>query len=155
MSAGAVPPGATAVRAERGGGPGRIGRAVAYPVLGLLGVLVAAAGSLVQSAWFPLGLLLAVGGAVGLFWGGALATRSKLGSLVPAGLWAVTVLLLTATRPQGDFVFGAEASSYLFLFGGMAAAGLCVALAPAERPLFDPTRGLGAGGRGKAPQKKG
>ncbi|NJQ07214.1 hypothetical protein HCN56_16880 [Streptomyces lonarensis] len=120
----------------------------------MLGFLVAVAGSLVQAAWFPLGLLLALAGAVGLFWGGALLTRAKLGVAVPALLWAVTVLVLTATRPQGDFLFGAEASSYLFLFGGMGAAGLCLALAPADRPLFDPTRPLG-GGRSGASARKG
>ncbi|NJP67287.1 hypothetical protein HCJ92_13500 [Streptomyces sp. ventii] len=138
------------------GGGRRTGaaRVFGYVGLGLLGFLVAVAGALVQAAWFPLGLLLALGGAVGLFWGGALLTRAKLGVAVPAGLWAVTVLVLTASRPQGDFLFGAEASSYLFLFGGMGAAGLCLALAPADRPLFDPTRPLG-GGRPDASARKG
>ncbi|MFX4291323.1 DUF6113 family protein [Streptomyces bohaiensis] len=148
-----------AARSERvpvGGGtrPGP-GRVLAYLGLGLAGFLVAVAGALVQAAWFPVGLLLALAGAVGLFWGGALVTRAKLGVAVPAGLWAVTVLVLTATRPQGDFLFGAEASSYLFLLGGMGAAGLCLALAPADRPLFDPTRPLGGGRSGTPPRKGG
>jgi hypothetical protein len=107
-----------------------------YVVLGLLGVLAGAAGSLVQGGWFPLGLLLGLGGAAGLFWGGALVTRSRLGAGVPAGGWSAAVLLLTVSRPQGDFIFAAGAASYLYLLGGMALAVLCATLAPAERPLF-------------------
>ncbi|WP_326600683.1 DUF6113 family protein [Streptomyces sp. NBC_01803] len=108
----------------------------AYGGLGVLGVPVGVAGSLVQGGWFPLGLLLALGGAGGLFWGGALVTRSRLGAAAPAGGWAVAVLFLTITRPQGDFVFAADAGSYLFLLGGMAIAVVCSTLAPSERPLF-------------------
>ncbi|MDT0443156.1 DUF6113 family protein [Streptomyces johnsoniae] len=108
----------------------------AYAGLGLLGALAGLAGSLVQGAWFPLGLLLALGGAAALFWGGALVTRSRIGAGVPAGGWSVAVLLLTITRPQGDFIFAAGAGSYLFLLGGMALAVVSATLAPAERPLF-------------------
>ncbi|MDT0342507.1 DUF6113 family protein [Streptomyces litchfieldiae] len=107
-----------------------------YAGLGVLGVLAGVAGSLVQGGWFPLGLLLALGGAAGLFWGGALVTRSRLGAGAPAGGWAVAVLALTVTRPQGDFIFAAGAASYLFLLGGMALAVACATLAPADRPLF-------------------
>ncbi|MDT0307711.1 DUF6113 family protein [Streptomyces sp. DSM 44917] len=111
-------------------------RFVAYVGLGLLGVLAGVAGSLVQGGWFPLGLLLALGGAGGLFWGGALLTRTRVGAAAPAGGWSVAVLALTVTRPQGDFIFAAGASSYLFLLGGMAIAVACGTLAPTERPMF-------------------
>lgn len=114
----------------------RPGRLLAYAVLGLLGVVAAAAGALVHAAWFPFGVLLALGGAAGLFLGGALLTRSRAGAAAPAAGWALTVVLLTTSRPQGDFVFATGASSYLFLLGGMTIAVLCATLAPADRPLF-------------------
>jgi hypothetical protein len=114
----------------------RPGRLLAYLGLGALGLLAGVAGSLVQAGWFPLGLLLSLGGAAGLFWGGALATRTRAGAGAPAGGWALAVLLLTASRPQGDFIFASGAGSYVFLLGGMALAGASVALAPVGRPLF-------------------
>jgi hypothetical protein len=113
------------------------GRVLGLVLLGVLGCLVAVAGSLVQAGRPPFGLLLAIGGAVGLFWGGALAVRGKLGAVVPAVAWALTVLLLTTTRPAGDFLFAAGTGSYVFLFGGMLAAGLCVALAPTDHRPFE------------------
>jgi hypothetical protein len=115
------------------------GRLLAYAGLAVLGVLAGVAGALVQGGWFPLGLLLALGGAAGLFWGGALLTGSRAGAASPGGGWVLAVMLLTSTRPQGDFVFASGAGSYLFLLGGMAPAFACVALAPA-RPLFAVTR---------------
>jgi hypothetical protein len=111
-------------------------RIVTHVVLALLGIATGVAGSLVQGGWFPLGLLLALAGAAGLFWGGALLTRSRLGAGTPAAGWALTVMALTATRPQGDFVFAAGAGSYLYLLGGMALAVASATLAPADRPLF-------------------
>ncbi|RBM11848.1 DUF6113 family protein [Streptomyces sp. PT12] len=111
-------------------------RAVVHGVLALLGAAAGVAGALIQGGWFPGGLLLALGGAAALFWGGALATRSRLGAGTPAGGWTVAVVLLTFTRPQGDFIFAAGAGSYLFLLGGMVIAVLCATLAPSERPLF-------------------
>jgi hypothetical protein len=112
-------------------------RVLGLVLLGVLGFLVAVAGSLMQAGWFPLGLLLSLGGAVALFWGGALAVRGKLGAVVPAVVWAVTVLVLTTARPAGDFLFAAGAGSYLYLLGGMLAAGLCAALAPTPHRLFE------------------
>ncbi|WP_052851556.1 DUF6113 family protein [Streptomyces avicenniae] len=111
-------------------------RIAAYVLLGVLGALAGVAGSLIQGGWFPLGLLLGLAGAAGLFWGGALATRSRAGAGAPAAGWALAVLALTSSRPQGDFVFAAGAGSYLFLLGGMAVAGAAATLAPSERPLF-------------------
>ncbi|MGP4113003.1 DUF6113 family protein [Streptomyces sp. 4N509B] len=113
-----------------------LGRALAYVGLVVLGLAAGLAGSLVQAGWFPLGLLLALGGAAGLFWGGALLTGSRAGAAAPAGGWALAVMLLTASRPQGDFIFASGVGSYLFLFGGMLIATLCATLAPSRRPLF-------------------
>ena len=49
--------------------------------------------------------------------------------MAPAAGWMIAVVLLTASRPEGDFLFGAGVGSYLFLLGGMAVAVMCATLA--------------------------
>ncbi|MFS4094010.1 DUF6113 family protein [Streptomyces sp. AF1A] len=114
--------------------PPSAGRAAAHIGLFVLGGVVALAGALVQAAWFPGGLLLGLVGAAGLFLGGSYATRSRGGAVAPAAGWIITVVLLTTARPEGDFLFGAGAGSYLFLLGGMALAVICATLGPGRRP---------------------
>jgi len=116
------------------------GRAAAYLGLFVLGALVGVAGALVQPAWFPGGLLLALAGEAGLCLGGSRATRSRAGAIAPAGGWLITVILLTASRPEGDFIFGTSAASYLFLLGGMAVAVMCATLAHGRQPGDDGVR---------------
>lgn len=111
-----------------------LGRSVAYLGLFALGAVVGAAGGLVQAAWFPGGLLLALGGAAGLFLGGARAVGSRAGAVAPAAGWMVSVILLTASRPEGDFLFAAGVGSYLFLLGGMAVAVMCATLGQGRQP---------------------
>lgn len=111
-----------------------LGRSVAYLGLFVLGAVVGAAGGLVQAAWFPGGLLLALGGAAGLFLGGARAVGSRAGAVAPAAGWMVSVILLTASRPEGDFLFAAGVGSYLFLLGGMAVAVMCATLGQGRQP---------------------
>ncbi|MFH0519722.1 DUF6113 family protein [Streptomyces sp. M41] len=106
----------------------------------VLGAVVGVAGALVQPAWFPGGLLLALAGEAGLCLGGARLTGSRAGAVAPAGGWMITVILLTASRPEGDFVFGTSAASYLFLLGGMAVAVICATLAPVRQPVADDAR---------------
>ncbi|MGV9450584.1 DUF6113 family protein [Streptomyces sp. NPDC003635] len=106
----------------------------------VLGAVVGAAGALIQSAWFPGGLLLALAGEIGLCLGGALLVRGRAGAVAPAGGWMVAVILLTASRPEGDFVFASDGGSYLFLLGGMAAAVMCATLAPTRQPDGDGVR---------------
>lgn len=110
------------------------GRIVVHLGLCLLGAVVGLAGALVQSGWFPGGLLLALAGAAGLFLGGARATDSRAGAVAPAAGWMVAVILLTASRPEGDFLFGAGLGSYLFLLGGMAVAVMCATLGQGRQP---------------------
>ncbi|OSZ61174.1 hypothetical protein OQI_06980 [Streptomyces pharetrae CZA14] len=110
------------------------GRVAAFLGLFLLGALVGGAGALVQAAWFPGGLLLALTGAAGLFLGGARATGGRGGAIAPATGWMIAVVLLTASRPEGDFVFAAGIGSYLFLLGGMAVAVICATLGPVRQP---------------------
>ncbi|MFE1754713.1 DUF6113 family protein [Streptomyces anandii] len=110
------------------------GRAAAYLGLFLLGAVVGVAGALVQAAWFPGGLLLALAGAAGVFLGGARAARSRGGAVAGAAGWMVVVVLLTASRPEGDFLFAAGGGSYLFLLGGMALAVICATLGSGRQP---------------------
>ncbi|GAA3054135.1 DUF6113 family protein [Streptomyces glomeratus] len=110
------------------------GRVAAYLGLLVLGAMTGVAGGLVQSGWFPGGLLLALAGAAGLFVGGGWATGARAGALAPAAGWMVAVVLLTASRPEGDFLFGAGVGSYLFLLGGMGIAVICATLAPGRQP---------------------
>ncbi|MET7854652.1 DUF6113 family protein [Streptomyces avermitilis] len=116
------------------------GRAAAYLGLFLLGALVGLAGALVQAAWFPGGLLLALAGAAGLHLGGSYVIGSRAGAVAPAAGWMVAVVLLTASRPEGDFLFGAGAVSYLFLLGGMAVAVMCATLGQGRQPGGDGVR---------------
>jgi hypothetical protein len=114
--------------------PPSAGRIAAYLGLFVLGAVVGAAGGLVQAGWFPGGLLLALVGAAGLFLGGARVMGSRAGAVAPAAGWMVAVVLLTASRPEGDFLFAAGAGSYLFLLGGMAVAVMCATLGQGRQP---------------------
>lgn len=110
------------------------GRAAAYVGLFVLGAVVGGAGSLVQAGLFPGGLLLALAGEAGLLRGGALLVRTRAGAVAPAVGWMIAVVLLTTTRPEGDFVFAAGGSTYLFLLGGMAVAVICATLGLGRQP---------------------
>lgn len=110
------------------------GRAAAYLGLLVLGAVVGLAGSLVQGSWFPGGLLLALLAEAGLLLGGARAADSRAGAVAPAAGWMIAVIFLTASRPEGDFVFAAGSGSYLFLLGGMAVAVICATLGQGRQP---------------------
>jgi hypothetical protein len=114
--------------------PPSAGRAFLYVGLFVLGLVVGSAGALVQGGWFPGGLLLALAGEAGLCLGGGRATGSRGGALAPAAGWLIAVILLTASRPEGDFLFGAGGGSYLFLLGGMAVAVICATLGQGRQP---------------------
>ncbi|MEU3978597.1 DUF6113 family protein [Streptomyces sp. NPDC026672] len=116
------------------------GRIAAHALLLVLGGVVGATGSLVQAGWFPGGLLLALAGAAGLFLGGARAMGSRAGAVAPVAGWMISVILLVANRPEGDFLFGAGSGSYLFLLGGMAVAVICATLGSGGQPGGDGAR---------------
>ncbi|MFF1406937.1 DUF6113 family protein [Streptomyces sp. NPDC058294] len=126
-----TPPGSLLAQPLR---PPSAGRAAAHAGLFLLGAVVGLAGALVQAGWFPGGLLLALAGAGGLFLGGAHATGGRGGAVAPAAGWIVAVILLTTSRPEGDFLFGAGVGSYLFLLGGMALAVICATVGFGRQP---------------------
>ncbi|WP_257002164.1 DUF6113 family protein [Streptomyces sp. WZ.A104] len=100
-------------------------RIAGYFGLAVLGVLVALAGTLVQAAWFPAGLIIALAGSGGLFYGGRILTGTQIGALAPAVGWFITVFLLLSGRPEGDYVFGDELGLVLFMLGGTAVAVMC------------------------------
>ena len=110
-------------------------RVLLFLGLFVLGAVVGAAGALVQAGWVPGGLLLALAGEAGLLLGGARATDSRGGAIAPAAGWMIAVILLTASRPEGDFLFGAGGGSYLFLLGGMAVAVICATLGLGRQPM--------------------
>jgi len=93
-------------------------RIVSYGVLGVLGALVAVAGALMQGAWFPGGLVLALAGCGALFYGGATLTGTRVGAVAPAAVWLVTVIVLSSPRPEGDFLFANGIGPYVYLLGG-------------------------------------
>ncbi|TVL93975.1 DUF6113 family protein [Streptomyces sp. SAJ15] len=109
-------------------------RVSAYLGLAVLGALVGIAGALVQAAWFPGGLLLALLGIAALCYGGVQLTRTRLGGVAPAVTWVIVVLMLTASRPEGDFVFGVGIGSYVFLLGGMLAGVMCATMPKVPQP---------------------
>ncbi|MGW6539599.1 DUF6113 family protein [Streptomyces sp. NPDC055051] len=100
-------------------------RYAAYLGLLVLGGVVGAAGALVQAAWFPLGLLLALLATAALFYGGMRATGNQVGLAAAGGGWLLAVIVLNFGRPEGDGLFGGGIGELLFLFGGMGAAVLC------------------------------
>ncbi|GHI95153.1 DUF6113 family protein [Streptomyces olivaceus] len=116
------------------------GRAALYVGLFVLGAVVGVAGALLQPAWFPGGLLLALAAEAGLCVGAGRAVGRRGGAVAPAAGWALAVVLLTTSRPEGDFLFAAGSGSYLFLLGGIAVAVICATLAPVRQPDGDPAR---------------
>ncbi|MFD5335079.1 DUF6113 family protein [Streptomyces hawaiiensis] len=116
---------------------GRVGACLAFFVLG---AVTGVAGALVQPGWFPGGLLLALAGEAGAVLGATRVIRGRAGGVAAAAGWMLAVVLLTASRPEGDFLFAAGSGSYLFLLGGIAVAVICATLAPGRQPDGDPVR---------------
>ncbi|RST14705.1 hypothetical protein E2C00_27825 [Streptomyces sp. WAC05374] len=106
----------------------RAGRAAAYAGLAVLGAVVGLAGTLVQGAWFPGGLLLALAACVGLFYGGLRTTGTQLGVVAPGVGWLVAVVVASMGRPEGDQVFWGGVAELVYVLGGMAAAVMCATL---------------------------
>ncbi|MFF9199308.1 DUF6113 family protein [Streptomyces sp. NPDC014779] len=105
-----------------------------YALLLVLGALVGTAGSLVQAAWFPGGLLLALLGSAAVFYAGRRATGNQLGVAAAGAGWLVAIVLLSFGRPEGDGLFGGGIGEMVFLLGGMAVAVMCATMSRLARP---------------------
>ncbi|MER5962853.1 DUF6113 family protein [Streptomyces sp. NPDC002057] len=105
-----------------------------YAGLAVLGVLVGTAGALVQAAWLPGGLILALLATAALFYGGLRATGTQIGVAAGGAGWLIAVILLSFGRPEGDGAFGGGVGELLFLFGGMGIAVMCTTLSRLPRP---------------------
>ncbi|MEV0006843.1 DUF6113 family protein [Streptomyces sp. NPDC047973] len=111
-----------------------------YVGLAVVGAAVGVAGTLVQAALFPGGLLLALAASAGLFLGGRVLAGRQLGALAPAAGWLVAVVVLLGGRPEGDYIFGAELGLILFMLGGMAVAVICATMSRLPSPAGDTGR---------------
>ncbi|MER7997617.1 DUF6113 family protein [Streptomyces sp. NPDC095613] len=120
--------------------PPRPGRIAAYLGLAVLGALVGTAGSLVQSGWFPGGLLLALLATTGLFYGGRYVTGTQLGVAAPGIGWLAAAIGLSMGRPEGDVVFSAGLGPLAYLLGGMAMAVICATMWRLPQPGSKPGR---------------
>jgi hypothetical protein len=98
------------------------------------------AGSLVQGAWFPGGLVLALLAAVGLFYGSLRATETQLGVVAPAVGWLAAVVVLSIGRPEGDGAFSAGIGPLVYMLGGMAVAVMCATMSRPAQPGGGPGR---------------
>jgi len=111
-----------------------------YVALAVLGAAVGLAGTLLQAALFPGGLLLALAASAGVFHGGRVVAGTQLGALAPAVGWLIGVIVLLGGRPEGDYVFGEELGLALFMLGGMAVAVMCATMARLPYPANDTRR---------------
>ncbi|MFP1626782.1 DUF6113 family protein [Streptomyces sp. 5K101] len=120
--------------------PPRPGRAVAYVGLALLGAVVGIAGSLVQGAWFPGGLALALAATAALFYGSLRATGGQLGVAASAVGWLLSIVVLSVGRPEGDAMFTSGIAPLVYMLGGMATAVICATMSRLSQPGGGPGR---------------
>ncbi|WP_329382069.1 DUF6113 family protein [Streptomyces sp. NBC_01716] len=114
--------------------PPRPWRIAAYVGLVILGVVVGTAGSLVQSGFFPGGLVLALVASAALFYGGRTATGTAFGVGAPAAGWLIAVIVLSLGRPEGDGVFDAGLGPVVYLLGGALVAVMCATMSRSPQP---------------------
>ncbi|WP_418958949.1 DUF6113 family protein [Streptomyces tritici] len=111
-----------------GGGRGALGtagRIAAHLLLAVLGFVVGIAGVLVQAAWLPAGLFLALLATAALFYGGVRATGSQFAVAASGVGWLYSIVLLGVGRPEGDGAFAGALGEAVYLLGGLALAVIC------------------------------
>ncbi|KUH40100.1 MULTISPECIES: DUF6113 family protein [Streptomyces] len=100
-------------------------KAAVHAVLVVLGVLVGLAGALVQGAFLPGGLLLALLAGAALFHGGLRAAGGQAGVMTSGLGWLAAVVAVGFGRGEGDKVFWGGLADLVFVLGGMALAVMC------------------------------
>jgi hypothetical protein len=118
-------------------------KAVVHAVLAVLGVLVGLAGALVQAAWLPGGLLLALLATASLFYGGLRAAGGQSGVVSSGAGWLAAVVAVGFGRGEGDKVLWGGLADLVFVLGGMALAVMCATLSvlPQQRRRTGPLDG--------------
>ncbi|WP_066371417.1 DUF6113 family protein [Herbidospora mongoliensis] len=125
--------------AEPDQGPGSAESAVtgaAYGVLFMLGLVLGVVGAF-EHEWYlsgtlPIGGILAVlvVFAVPYAMGRLMVTRLAAG-VVAVG-WVIPSMILAGPRPEGDLAIAATLGGYIYLYGGLVAVALAVALVPSS-----------------------
>lgn len=103
--------------------------------LGLYGVFLVPAGPRPGGTLLSIGLLLALVGNAGAALFVRWLTGTRLGAMVPLVGWIPVVLLLAASRTEGDLMLRATTTGYLFLGVGMLAPVVVAVLGRARRGL--------------------
>ncbi|QKG21809.1 DUF6113 family protein [Actinomadura verrucosospora] len=72
----------------------------------------------------------------------------KIGAAVPAVVWGVVVIVMSMQRAEGDLVVPGTLAGYVYIVGGMVAAGIAVARVPSPGPAGQWLTGRAARTRG-------
>jgi hypothetical protein len=86
------------------------------------------AGSFVHRWASPLGVVLTIGAAAGVFLFARRWSRSRVGIGAVSAAWLLPVLLLAQRRPEGDLVIAGDVVGMVFLFGGAACAAVALGM---------------------------
>jgi hypothetical protein len=107
----------------------------AYGTLVMLGLVLGVIGAF-EHSWYIGGVPLASAGWVLLLFALPYATgrltESRLAPLVLTLAWLLMSFVLAGRRPEGDLAVAADASGYLYLYGGAIAVALAVVLSPSR-----------------------
>lgn len=96
-------------------------RGLLVGVVAVVAFVVGVAGAVMHRWASPVGLVLAVGAAVGSCVLARYAARSRFGIAGVGLMWLAPVLILAQERPSGDVVIASDAAGLILLFGGAAA----------------------------------
>ncbi|MBO3750830.1 hypothetical protein J5X84_32560 [Streptosporangiaceae bacterium NEAU-GS5] len=111
----------------------------AYGTLVMLGLILGVIGGL-EHSWYVQGIpVAAVGWVLALFalpYSIGRLTKSRMAPLVLVVAWLLMSFVLAGRRPEGDLAIAADASGYLYLYGGAVAVVLAVVLSPSRGPSW-------------------
>jgi hypothetical protein len=153
-----LPPGAAGGASAAGGAGGRaespldaLVTGAAYAALGLLGGVFGLVGSYAQE-WtagdVPVTSIVLVPLVYAMTRLAGWGMGGKIGAAVPAVVWGVAVIVMSMQRPEGDLVVPGTLAGYVYIVGGMVAAGIAVARVPSPGPAGQWLTGRAARTRG-------